>query len=101
MNLGLKDKSVIVMASSSGLGKAIACEFAREHAKVMLFSSSESKLLQAQADIMAKTGYEPEYYVGDITDGENIKRASSDHNRQVRKYLCVGQQHRGTTCRCI
>ena len=48
MDLGLKDKSVIVMASSSGLGKAIACEFAREQAKVMLFSPFEDQLKEAQ-----------------------------------------------------
>ncbi|MFZ5753808.1 MAG: 3-oxoacyl-ACP reductase, partial [Bacillota bacterium] len=51
MDLGLKDKGAIVMASSAGLGKAIALEFAREGAKVMLFSPFEDELKQAQADI--------------------------------------------------
>ena len=44
MDLGLKDKSALVMASSSGLGKAIACELAREGAKVMIFSPFEDQL---------------------------------------------------------
>lgn len=73
MDLGLKDKGVIVMASSSGLGQAVACEFAREQAKVMLFSPFEDQLKEAQAQIKAETGNEPEYFVGDITKAEDIK----------------------------
>ncbi len=74
MDLGLKDKGVIVMASSSGLGQAVACEFAREQAKVMLFSPFEDQLKEAQAQIKAETGNEPEYFVGDITKAEDIKK---------------------------
>ncbi len=73
MDLGLKDKGVIVMASSSGLGQAVACEFAREQAKVMLFSPFEDQLKEAQAQIKAETGNEPDYFVGDITKAEDIK----------------------------
>lgn len=75
MDLGLKDKVVLVMASSSGLGKAAATEFCREGAKVMLFSHDEAKLQAAQADIKAATGNEPAYTVGDVTVYEDIKQA--------------------------
>ena len=75
MDLGLKDKSVLVMASSAGLGKAAAMEFAREGAKVMLFSSSEEKLKAAQADIAGQTGNTPSYVVGDVTKYDDIKKA--------------------------
>ncbi len=74
MELGLQDKGVIVMASSSGLGKAIAMEFAREQAKVMLFSPFADQLEEARADIKAETGYSPEVFVGDITKAEDIKQ---------------------------
>ncbi|QNB48064.1 SDR family oxidoreductase [Thermanaerosceptrum fracticalcis] len=73
MDLGLKDKGAIVMASSAGLGKAIALEFAREGAKVMLFSPFEDELKQAQADIKEATGNEPAFFVGDITNYDHIK----------------------------
>lgn len=74
MDLGLKDKSVIVMASSSGLGKAVATEFAREQARVMLFSPVEDQLKKAQIDIQAETGNKPEIFVGDITNSDDIKQ---------------------------
>lgn len=74
MDLGLKDKAVIVMASSSGLGKAIATEFAREQARVMLFSPFEDQLKEAQVDIKSLTGNEPEIFVGDITRADDIKQ---------------------------
>ena len=73
MELGLKGKSALVMASSSGLGKAIATEMAREGAKVMLFSPFEEQLQEAQADILKETGSRPEYFVGSITNPEDIK----------------------------
>ena len=72
MDLGLKDKSVLVMASSAGLGKAAALEFSREGARVMLFSPFEDELKEAQAEIKAATGLEPAYTVGDITKSNDI-----------------------------
>ncbi|MGD9640570.1 MAG: SDR family oxidoreductase [Synergistaceae bacterium] len=73
MELGLKGKSALVMASSSGLGKAIATELAREGAKVMLFSPFEDQLKEAQADILKETGNKPEFFVGSITNPDDIK----------------------------
>jgi 3-oxoacyl-[acyl-carrier protein] reductase len=73
MDLGLKDKGVLVMASSSGLGKAIATEFAREQARVMLFSPFEDQLKEAQAEIGRTTGNAPEVFVGDITKAGDVK----------------------------
>lgn len=74
MDLGLKDKCALVMASSAGLGKAIATEFAAEGANVMLFSPFEDELACAQADIERATGRKPAYYCGSITSPEDIKK---------------------------
>ena len=73
MDLGLKDKSTLVMASSSGLGKAIALELAREGANVMLFSPDLEGLKQAQAEIEKETGKKPAYVCGSSTNYEDIK----------------------------
>ncbi|MCB1062022.1 MAG: SDR family oxidoreductase [Verrucomicrobiae bacterium] len=75
MNLGLQDKSVLVMASSGGLGRGVATEFAREGAKVMLFARSEDKLKATAEAIGAETGNTPLYTVGDITKAEDVEGA--------------------------
>ena len=56
MDLGLKDKVVLCMASAAGLGKGIATEMAREGAKVMICTAEPFKdqLLEAQAEIDRK-----------------------------------------------
>ena len=73
MDFGLQGKSILVLASSSGLGKAIAMEMAREGGKVMLFSTNKNRLQEAQADIKNETGNCPEFFVGSITNPEDIR----------------------------
>lgn len=75
MELGLTNKSVLVLASSTGLGKATALEFAREGANVMLFSRGEASLKETQMEIKEETGKEAAYTVGDVTKSEDIIQA--------------------------
>ena len=75
MDLGLTGKSVIVTAGSKGLGKAIATEFAREGARVMISSRSEESLQKAQKEIVEATGNEHvRYVVCDMKKAEDIRR---------------------------
>ena len=48
MDLGLKNKVALVVASSQGLGKAVAKELVKEGAHVMLTSRSEDKLAEVK-----------------------------------------------------
>lgn len=74
MDLNLKGKSVIVAASSKGLGKAIALQFAEEGAHVLLSSRSETELKQSAEEISAKTGNRNiRYQVCDVTKADEIK----------------------------
>jgi len=56
MNLGIKDKTALVTASSRGLGKAIALQLSREGANVAICARKEDKLFQAKKDIAERTG---------------------------------------------
>jgi 3-oxoacyl-[acyl-carrier protein] reductase len=74
MNLQLTDRPVIVCASSAGLGRAAALEFAREGARVMLSGRREAELKAAVAQIRAETGRDAKYTVTDLTRPGDIAR---------------------------
>lgn len=73
MDLQVKGKTALVLASSTGLGKAIAQELANEGANVMLTSRSKDKLEQAKADIEKTAVGKVAYTVSDITSAESIQ----------------------------
>ena len=58
MELGLKDKIVLVTGSSKGIGKAIAAGFAAEGSKVALTARGTEELRQAAREISKGTGAE-------------------------------------------
>ncbi len=76
MDLGLKNKAVLVMASSGGIGRGVALELAREGANVMLFARSEDKLRAVADEIAAiPDAGEVDLLVGDITQADDIDAA--------------------------
>ncbi|MBB6732192.1 SDR family oxidoreductase [Cohnella zeiphila] len=75
MNMGLQGKSVLVAASSKGLGKAIALEYAREGARVTIASRDEAQLAAARGEIAAATGNEPHAVRLDVSSADDIAAA--------------------------
>lgn len=74
MDLNLTGKSVIVTASSKGLGKATALEFAREGAHVLLSSRNAAELRDAVNEIKTQTGNSHvDYTVCDVKEPDQIK----------------------------
>lgn len=73
MDLGLKDKSALVLASSKGLGRAIAHELAAEGARVMISGRDEVALAGTADEIRKETGAEVLHHVADLTRSGDIE----------------------------
>ncbi|GAB7387026.1 SDR family oxidoreductase [Bacillaceae bacterium] len=73
MDLQLEEKKALVVASSQGLGKAIAAELVKEGAHVMISSRDEAKLRQVQAELQALGKGKVHYHPADITKADDIK----------------------------
>lgn len=72
MDLGLRDKNVLITASSQGIGFAAAESFLREGANVLLSGRKEEKLKQRCEELREKFGNERVFFfLGDISK-ENI-----------------------------
>jgi len=73
MDLGIKGKVALVAASSRGLGRAIASQFSREGAKVIICARGEEKLHQTRDEIASNTRGEVRAFVADVTDKHRVK----------------------------
>ncbi len=74
MELGLSGKIALVVASSKGLGKAVAIGLAREGAKVVICGRHKKDLNAASDEIAQSPGTVPLAVVADVTSVKDIKR---------------------------
>ncbi|PAV30952.1 3-oxoacyl-ACP reductase [Virgibacillus profundi] len=75
MDFGLKGKSVIVTAASKGLGKAVATEFAKEGAHVLISSRNETTLRETVNEIKEMSGNESiDFAVCNMKSAADIKQ---------------------------
>ena len=82
MDTGLKDKTVLITASSMGIGKAVAEMFAEEGCKIVIASRLKENLLSTAAELKEKYNVEPFWSVCDLNkqkDIENTFNAVSSH----------------------
>ncbi|MEH7175900.1 SDR family oxidoreductase [Priestia megaterium] len=72
MELNLKNKVALVVASSQGLGKAIATQLVKEGVNVMLTSRDSAKLKKLQQELQSLGKGKVEYCPADITNADDI-----------------------------
>lgn len=72
MELGLRDKVIMVAAASKGLGYGIAQEVAQEGARVSIGSRTEANILAAAETLHNETGAETLGSVLDVCDAASI-----------------------------
>ncbi len=72
MNI-FKDKVVIITGASSGIGEAVAREFARNGSRVVMAARSESKLAEIADDIRSSGGY-AEFIRTDVSIEDDCRR---------------------------
>ena len=73
MDLGIKDKVALVLASSKGLGKAVAVELAKEGAKVIICGTDATALSSTEKEINSIAPNNVASFVCDITDESQRK----------------------------
>jgi 3-oxoacyl-[acyl-carrier protein] reductase len=85
MDLKLKDKVAIVLASSKGIGKAVALALSAEGAKVTISSRNAEELNKTAAEIQQQTGNPVMAIQADVSDGkqmtELIKKVADSFGR--------------------
>lgn len=72
MSQSLKNKTVVVTGSSSGIGRAIAIELAREGANVLLHGRAASERISQVADEVRLLGAETDFIFADFERLESV-----------------------------
>lgn len=73
MDLGIQGRVALVLASSKGLGKAVAIELAKEGAKVIICGTDAAALAATEAEIQSISPDNVVSFVCDLTDEDQRK----------------------------
>ncbi len=84
MDFGLLNKGALVMASSKGLGKAVAAELSKEGCNVVICGRNDDTLKNTSDEITSESGRECYYVQGDITSQNDRKRILSYSKSKIK-----------------
>ena len=82
MDLGLKDKVVIVTGGSGGIGRGLVLAFAAEGARVVIATRDEAKAAEVAA-AAAEAGGTATVIATDVTDRDAVERLSEETEERV------------------
>lgn len=85
MELGIEGKTVLVTASSKGIGRAVAESFAAEGCRVAICSRDKEELLKTAQEIKKKYSFEPIWSVCDLNKPKDIENTIENINKQLGK----------------
>lgn len=75
MDLGIKDKNVLIVGASKGIGKSIALGFAQEGARVTTIARSEHLLDELDKEMKQRYATDHAYYVADVMESDSNQLA--------------------------
>lgn len=81
MELGLRNKNVLIVGASKGIGKGIVMGFAEEGCRLVIVARSEDLLMEVQAEALSKGAVSCDYVVQDIMECNTQEFADSLMNR--------------------
>lgn len=70
MDLGIRNKNVLVVGASKGIGRSIAMGFAKEGARVTTVARSEELLVELNNEMKQEINKDHAYYVSDIMENK-------------------------------
>lgn len=83
MDLGIKSKTVLITASSKGIGKAVAEGFAAEGCNIAICSRNKESLIETSKEMRTKYKTEPFWGVCDLN---NIKDIENLHDAVIKQF---------------
>jgi 2-hydroxycyclohexanecarboxyl-CoA dehydrogenase len=89
MNLNLKNQTAVIVGAARGIGHAIAKEFAREGANVILVDR-EKQIVDAAAALAKEFGVPVHAFIGDVADFEAMRNAAAHMRRPDHLVFAVG-----------
>ncbi|MFO7446406.1 MAG: SDR family oxidoreductase [Ignavibacteriaceae bacterium] len=82
MDLGIKGKTVLITASSKGIGKAVAEAFAAEGCQIAICARTKDDLLNTATDIRRKYGIDPFWCICDLNKLKDIENTVDEVKKQ-------------------
>ena len=78
MNIDLKNKTAVVCGSTGGIGRAIAIQFAKSGANVILLARNEAKLNDVLEQLEVEDGQWHRSYVADFQNNEEVRSVMNE-----------------------